>query len=554
MKAGVFLIAAATVVVACLPQAVFADPATDATKIPIKHFVYIIQENITFDHYFGTYPGADGIPHGVKFAFSPGGEPTEAPYHLSSTSIPHDLNHSWQAAHVSEDGGKMDGFLWGEWPQALAYYWKGTLPQIDPEDIMPVTGAAVQKTGAGGANRQARLLARANQVIAKYDTDKDGKLDLNELTALLTAQPRFALGNAPEPSINGVPMTPAQRAAQMLKAYDADEDGQLDANEIVNVLRNAGRATPAAEAVTAGQLPTQHLTAPPAGPTPDWVHYTLSYYDWREIPNYWDYARHYTLCDRFFSSVDGPSEPNHLYTVAAQSGGMVNNPPPNINGQDGVFTFPTMAELLEKTGVTWKYYDEKPNPHLHSLWNPMPGFKAFQNSPELMSHLVGLSQFYEDAISGTLPEVCWIVPTAADSEHPPADSARGMRHVTDLIDAIMTGPNWKDTAIILTWDDFGGFYDHVMPPNVDLYGYGPRVPTLVISPYARAGYICHSTFDFTSPLKLIEEKFSLKSLASRDATAKDMLDCFDFNQHPLPPDVITSQTVLDFSKMKTRQP
>jgi phospholipase C len=106
----------------------------------------------------------------------------------------------------------------------------------------------------------------------------------------------------------------------------------------------------------------------------------------------------------------------------------------------------------------------------------------------------------------------------------------------------------------LTWDDFGGFYDHVMPPNVDLYGYGPRVPALIISPYARPGYVCHSTFDFTSPLKLIEEHFHLKPLASRDAGAKDMLDCFDFKQNPNPPDIITAETKLDFSTMKPTRP
>ncbi len=213
-----------------------------------------------------------------------------------------------------------------------------------------------------------------------------------------------------------------------------------------------------------------------------------------------------------------------------------------------------MAELLQNTGVSWKYYDEKANPHKHSLWNPLPGFKAFQKSPELMSHLVGLSELYADARAGTLPQVCWIVPTARDSEHPPADSARGMRHVTDMINAIMSGPNWKDTVIILTWDDYGGFYDHVMPPSVNEYGYGPRVPTLVISPFARPGTICHSTFDFTSPLKLIEEKFGLKPLASRDAGAKDMLDCFDFHQKPVAADVITPATKLDVSGMKTTKP
>jgi phospholipase C len=129
-----------------------------------------------------------------------------------------------------------------------------------------------------------------------------------------------------------------------------------------------------------------------------------------------------------------------------------------------------------------------------------------------------------------------------------------MWHVTDLVNAIMQSSAWSSTVIIITWDDYGGFYDHVAPPPVDQFGYGPRVPALVISPYARPGFCCHTTFDFTSPLKLIEERFNLKPLTSRDGEANDMLDCFDFQQKPVPPDVITPQTKLDFSHLKTTMP
>jgi phospholipase C len=224
---------------------------------------------------------------------------------------------------------------------------------------------------------------------------------------------------------------------------------------------------------------------------------TLSYYDWHEIPNYWEYARRFVLCDQFFSSLAGPSEPNHLYTVAAKSGGLVNNPNYRngargaVGGDtDAVYTFPAMAEVLQNTHISWKYYDEKPNPQLHSLWNPL-WIPAISTEPRAMSHLVGMNQFYKDAKSGHLPQVCWIVPNRADRAHPPDDSARGMWHVTDLVNAIMRSDAWKSTVIIITWDDYGGFYDHVPPPAVDQFGYGPRVPALVISPYARPGFCCH---------------------------------------------------------------
>jgi phospholipase C len=435
-----------------------AGSAEITPEIPINHIVYIIQENITFDHYFGTYPGADGIPADLKLAYRPGGQPEVSPFHLNKTALPHDLNHSWQAAQLAYNGGKMDGFLWAEWPRALHYYWQGDVPNIDPDKIKADSG----QLESGG--------------------------------------PMF------NPNI-----------------------------------RN-------------GQFFGKKTKAAPTGPPPGWVLNTVSYYDYHEIPNYWEYARRYTLCDRFFSSLTGPSEPNHLYTVAAQSGGLVNNPGPAVARKESVYDFKTAAELLESNGVSWKYYDEKPDPRLHSLWNPLPGFKNFTPDSVLMKKVVPLADFFTDIKNGHFPSVCWIVPTGPDSEHPPWDSARGMWHVTGLVNAIMNSPYWKDTAIIITWDDFGGFYDHVAPPKVDKYGYGFRVPALVISPYARAGFVDHTQFDFTSPLKLIETRFSLPALTDRDRAANDMLSCFDFKQQPLAPDAIAKETKLDFSGLKPTRP
>lgn len=426
-------------------------------RMPFRHFIYIIQENRSFDNYFGTYPGANGIPKGVKLAYRPGGKPRVAPFHLRTTALPHDLNHSWQAAHTAYDKGKMDGFLWAEWPRALRYYWRGSVPRPNPALVHPVPAG----------QRRGRHFGRRTQ------------------------------------------MRGAERAGRFRRFHRARR--------------------------------------PPQGRPPGWVLNTLGYYDWRDIPNYWEYAHRFTLCDNFFSSLMGPSEPNHLYTVAAQSGGMVNNPPPGVANQAGVYSFPTMAQLLQHAHIGWKYYDEL-KPHQHTLWNPLPGFRAFQRDPRLMAHLVHLGQFYTDLHRHRLPAVSWIVPDPFNSEHPPNDSVQGMWHVTHLINAIMGSPYWKDTLIVLTWDDFGGFYDHVPPPQVDRYGYGPRVPTILISPYSRPGVICHTYFDFTSPLKLIEERYGLPPLTKRDARANDMLGCFNFRQKPLPPLMITPMTQFHFQR------
>ena len=428
--------------------------AQDATpsKIPINHFIYIIQENHSFDNYFGTYPGANGIPPGTKLAERPNGPRIYKLFHFVGDAIPKDLAHSWESAFTAYNHGAMDGFIWAEWPRALSYY-GGTKPFPTP------------------------------------DPNK----------------------------IQGIP-TPT---------------------------------------------PSPARTKPPTHPPPGWVLNTLSYMDYTQIPNYWDYARKYTLCDYFFSSLMGPSQPNHLYTVAAQAGGLVFNPHQLslITGEEpGTYDFPTMCDLLQAASVGWKYYcgflttTNQPEPQVHTVWNPLPAFKEFQNNPDLLAHLVYTTQFYNDLKGGTLPEVSWIVPSAEASEHPPYDVTVGMWSVTSLINAVMSSPYWKDCVIILVWDDYGGFYDHVPPPQTDRYGFGPRVPALVISPYSKANKVIHTRFDLTSPLKLIEKRFSLKPLTDRDADANDMVDCFDFTQKPLPPDIITQQTKLDFSDMVTTQP
>ena len=281
--------------------------------------------------------------------------------------------------------------------------------------------------------------------------------------------------------------------------------------------------------------------------------YTMGYYDEQDIPNYWNYARHFTLCDRFFSSEMGWSLPNHLYTVAAQSGGLVGiagtleQVEDALDDPDG-FSFASMVDLFEKTHVSWKHYVEPPYPGAHgsqpkefSIWNPLPGFKRIRDDPGLMAHLLDIKEYFHDLQAGTLPDFAWIIPNFPDSEHPPeqaAPVAQGMWYVTNLLNALMKSPYWKDTAVFLTWDDYGGFYDHVPPPPVDAFGYGPRVPTIVISPYAKSGYVSHYVYDFTSTLKFAEERWGLKHLTARDHFADDMRDCFNFEQTPIPPLVI----------------
>jgi phospholipase C len=300
-----------------------------------------------------------------------------------------------------------------------------------------------------------------------------------------------------------------------------------------------------------------------------------------QIPNYWAYAKAFTLGDAFFSSSYGPTFVEHFWLVASSSNRFIDNERPleGQGGDDGVlggycddpseriYSFPRLSEadertvfdleeranvealerdwvierwpcadietvpdLLERAGVSWKYY-----------LSDTPYFDVMGTIPHIRygpmwDDVVDNATFLRDVRSGHLPEVSWLMPPTSLSDHP------GYGHLCDgenwtvrTIDAIMRSPEWKHTAIFLTWDDFGGFYDHVPPPHVDVYGYGPRVPLLVISPYARSGHVFHETSDFTSVLRFIEKLHGTPSLGRRDATANDLIGAFDFTQEPLDP-------------------
>ncbi len=300
-----------------------------------------------------------------------------------------------------------------------------------------------------------------------------------------------------------------------------------------------------------------------------------------QIPNYWAYARNYTLGDRFFSSTYGPTFVEHFWLVAASSNRYIENQRP-VDGQAGddgviggycddpterIYSFPrlnaadtatvydleerahvreltrdwvterwpchdikTVPDLLEHAGISWKYY-----------LSDTPYFDVMGTIPHIRygpmwSNVVDTSTFIPDVQSGNMPQVTWLMPPTPESDHPGYGAlCDGENWTVRTVNAIMNSPEWKHTAIFLTWDDFGGFYDHVAPPHVDIYGYGPRVPLVVISPYAKRGSVFHGTSDFTSVLRFIEELHGLPTLTERDAAANDLIGAFDFRQAPSEP-------------------
>jgi len=372
----------------------------------IKHVVFIIKENRTFDNYFGTYPGANGVTTGT---ISSG---QNIPLGQTPDAVPHDLDHAWFATVAAMDGGKMDRF----------------------------------------------------------------------------------------------------------------------------------------DLILGGDINNEYLS------------YTQLHQ--QDLPNYFTYAQNFVLADNMFSSLEGPSLPNHLYTIGAQSDGVINNPvsPPGLplsqvswgcdaqsavyvqvrdsnnvlSNQYPCFDFQTLGDLLDAAGLSWNYYAPKQGESGY-IWSAYNSINHIRNSSLWTQHVVPTSQFVNDATKGNLPAVSWVIAGFTQSEHPPTSSCEGENWTVQQINAVMSGPEWDSTAIFLTWDDFGGFYDHVSPPPIDRFGLGPRVPMLIISPYAKQDYISHTQYEFGSVLKFIEERFGLSSLTQRDAGANDTLDSFDFSQSPLQP-------------------
>ncbi len=308
----------------------------------------------------------------------------------------------------------------------------------------------------------------------------------------------------------------------------------------------------AVKAIDGGKM-DQFDLIPGGNQNGDYLAYTQ--YTEDDLPNYFTYARNFVLADAFFSSLTGPSFPNHLYTVGAQSGGAINNPS-NSQGRWGCdspdnsrvqvmddegtitpeypcFDFQTLADSLEARGISWKYYAPGQGESGY-IWSALDAIAHIRLTSLWDQHVVSYEQFAVDAVNGQLPAVSWLVVGSGKSEHPPASVCAGENWTVEQLNAVMQGPDWNSTAIFLTWDDFGGFYDHVPPPVVDNFGFGPRVPLLIISPYAKPGHVSHTVYEFSSLLKFVEVRFGLEPLTARDTAANDLFDSFNFRQTPLP--------------------
>ncbi len=294
--------------------------------------------------------------------------------------------------------------------------------------------------------------------------------------------------------------------------------------------------------------------------------YVYAYLARKQVAPYWTMAREYALADRMFPTMFGPSFTAHIDLIASTTNlgpgeAEVDGPtgqPWGCDAPKGAQTFlldsqriesgggpfpcftqyDTMADTLDGAGVTWKYYAPDARYALGRLWSPFAAIRSVRYGPDWNRNIVSpQTTVLTDAANGRLPQVSWVIPDGADSDHAGSQSDKGPSWVASVVNAIGESPDWNTTAIVVLWDDWGGWYDNVAPPQLDFVGLGIRVPCIIISPYAKSGYVSHTRYEFGSVLKFIEETFDLPSLGPADrgytdTRAHSLADSFDFKQQP----------------------
>jgi len=433
------------------PSAEVAEAQAPGGIFKLDHLIFIVQENRSFDHYFGTYPGADGLPYDAALGRYRACIPDPVLGRKSCTYHTRQQRqlggpHNWKSSATSVNEGAMNGFI---------------------EALPPTKRWCVD---------------RSSKECKRY------------------------VGPQLQPDV-------------------------------------------------------------------------MSWHDATTIPNYWTYADEFVLQDAMFAPADSWTLPAHLFLVSGWSAFCTDPYDPmsctsdntlkdhgrHFYGQGPVYAWTDITWLLHEHGVSWGYYvgsgtcsfgspcDEPKGPwgKTPAGKNPLPGFTTLYET-EQQDRIMTHEEFLAAAGSGELPSVSWIVPGSEVSEHPASTGGvtQGMAYVTRLINAVMEGPDWERSAIFLTWDDWGGFYDHAEPLRIDDLGYGIRVPGLMISPYARQGYVDHQTLSFDAYLKLIEDRFlggerldpaTLGRPDSRPVVREEVAELgdlaleFDFDQPPRPP-------------------
>ena len=334
-------------------------------------------------------------------------------------------------------------------------------------------------------------------------------------------------------------------------------------------------------------------TCPPNGhPNPQFMYVTAS-----DVQPYFTLAEQFTFADRMFQTNQGPTFPAHQFILAGTSAPTATStlfasenpslvpygcigPPTELevvidaNGNHPHAEYPcfehaTMTDLLDEAGVSWRYYaptaggiGTAPTAINHICQAQTVNGSLACTGPDWTGGVViPETQVLQDIANNQLPQVSWIIPSGFHSDHAGDNDGSGPSWVSSIVNAIGNSPYWANTAIFVTWDDWGGWYDHVAPKVINDgvswgsgYVYGFRVPLIVVSPYAKASYISHTTHDFGSILKFIENTYNLPSLGYADAQADDLSDCFVFTQSPITFQSVAAPLRPNFFLEDTREP
>ena|GEM_PF-515945 len=269
-----------------------------------------------------------------------------------------------------------------------------------------------------------------------------------------------------------------------------------------------------------------------------------------DIRPYWLMAQRFALADRMFESIAGPSFAAHQYLISGQSGGTYGNPTGHrwgcdasadslVSGinQDGTetklfpcFTHASLADALNKYGISWGYYAPAQGHDVGYIWSAFDAIRDVREGVQWGRNVRSPeTRIFADIADKQLPQVSWVVPSLAYSDHEWKGNGTGPDWTGSILNALGSSDYWSSSVVLVLWDDWGGWYDHVVPPTVDNLGFGFRVPLIVMSPYARRGYVSHSEHEFGSVIRFIEASFALPLMGTSDARADDLSDMFDFS-------------------------
>jgi phospholipase C len=367
-------------------------PAAAKTPSAIQHVIVVMQSGHSFDNYFGTRAGVDGIPAGVCQRVQVNSKSCVKPYHLSSDQARAGLTDTGRVTRNALDQGKMDGFV--------------------------------------------------------------------------SAQPNASIGS----------------------------------------------------------LAMGHL-------------------DGSDLTYYWNLADRFTLFDHFYAASQAGGLPNRLVAVSGQTAGLESNTPPPTG-----ISVPTVFDQLDQAHLSWKYYVQgypfQPVTPGDRSRVPLLSIPSMTSSPAMANRIVNSGQYFTDLASGHLPAVSYVSSSSGDSERSPQSPAQGEAFVESLINALMQSSSWSHTALLLTYDDSGGWYDHAVPPTVGGVTWGVRVPTILVSPYARAGHVDSQQADTASIPGFVDQAFHLPALTPQITTAGDLMSGLDLHQQPIGPAIQSHVTLV----------